>query len=89
MSSGADRDGKAYPPRRARRTQLHEAGGSALAQLQPPSSGPAAPEGEGETPHYHGHRERLRSRLREAGQGPLPTMSSSNSFFFERFRDAM
>ena len=87
MTSGADRDGKAYPPRRARRAELHEAGGSALAQLQPqPPSDPAAPEGE--TPHYHGHRERLRSRLREAGRAPLPIMNCSSSFFFGRFRDA-
>src|ERR1700723_2151030 len=73
MTSGADRDGKAFHPRRARRTQLHEAGGAALEQIQPqPPSDLAAPEGgEGETPHYHGHRERLRSRLREAGPGAL------------------
>jgi hypothetical protein len=91
MTSGADRDGKAYHPRRARRTQLHEAVGSALGQLQPQSpSDLAAPEGgDGEAPHYHGHRERLRSRLREAGQAALADYDSSNSFFFERFRDAM
>jgi DNA repair protein RadC len=73
MTSGADGGGKAYHPRRARGAQLHEAGGPALAQLQPQSpSDLAAPEGgEGETPHYHGHRERLRSRLREAGPGAL------------------
>jgi hypothetical protein len=35
MTSGADGDGKAYHPRRARGAQLHEAGGPALAQLQP------------------------------------------------------
>jgi hypothetical protein len=46
MTSGADRDGKAHHPRRARRTQLHEAGAAALAQLQPQSpSDLAAPEG--------------------------------------------
>ena len=73
MISGADRGGKAYHPRRARGAQLHEAGGSALGQLQPQSASDlAVPEGgEGETPHYHGHRERLRSRLREAGPGAL------------------
>ena len=73
MTSEGDRDGKAYHPRRARRAQLHEAGGSALAAVQLQSvSDPVAPEGgDGETPHYYGHRERLRSRLREAGPGAL------------------
>jgi hypothetical protein len=73
MTSGADCDGKAYHLHRARRTQLHEAGVSALAQLQAqsPSDLATPDDGEGETPHYHGHRERLRSRLREAGQGAL------------------
>jgi RadC-like JAB domain len=73
MTSGADRDGKAYHPRRARHTQLHEAGGSVLAQVQPRATSDLAPPegGEGEAPHYHGHRERLRARLREAGPGAL------------------
>ena len=72
MTSEAGRDGKAHRPRE-RRTQLHEAGASALTGVRPQSpSDPAVPEGgEGETPHYHGHRERLRSRLREAGPGAL------------------
>ncbi len=73
MTSAAGRDGKADHRRRERRTQLHEAGASALAVVQPlPATDAAAREGgEGETPHYHGHRERLRSRLREAGPGAL------------------
>ena len=73
MTSEAGPDGKASHRRRDRRPQLDEAGGSALAQLQPQSASDlAAPEGdEGEAPHYHGHRERLRSRLREAGPGAL------------------
>jgi DNA repair protein RadC len=73
MTSTAGRDGKVGHLRRERRAQLHEAGGSALAAVQPqPAPDAAAPEGgEGETPHYHGHRERLRSRFREAGPGAL------------------
>jgi hypothetical protein len=72
MTSEAGRGGKAHRPLE-RRTQLHEAGGSALTGVRPQSPAePAEPEGgEGETPHYHGHRERLRARLREAGQGAL------------------
>jgi DNA repair protein RadC len=72
MTSGAGPGGKLHRPR-DRRTQLHEAGVSALTGIrtQAPAE-PAAPEGgEGETPHYYGHRERLRARLREAGQGAL------------------
>ena len=73
MTSAAGRDGKVEHRRRERRTQLHEAGVSALTTVQPQLAPDAAvPEGgEGETPHYHGHRERLRSRLREAGPGAL------------------
>src|ERR1700727_3787266 len=75
MTPGAGRDGTAYHPRRARRTQLHEAGAAALTAVGPVSpsdlTAPEGGEGEGETPHYHGHRERLRSRLREAGPGAL------------------
>ena len=91
MTSGADPDGKAYHPRRARRAQLHEAGGSALAQLQPQSpSDLAAPEGgEGETPHY------LTGIASGCAPGsgkrvlvPLPITSSSNSFCFARSPDA-
>ena len=91
MTSGADSDGKAYHPRRAGRTHLHEVGGSVLAQVQPQSASDlAAPEGgDGETPHYHGHRERLRSRSGKRVRAPLPIMNSSNSFFFARSHDAM
>jgi hypothetical protein len=46
MTSEAGGDGKVYHRRRERRTQLHEAGASALAGVQPQSpSDPVVPEG--------------------------------------------
>jgi hypothetical protein len=91
MTSGADGGGKAYHPRRARGAQLHE-----LAGRRWRNSNPSHP------PIWRPPKAEKAKRLIIMGiasgcvpasgkrvRAPLPTMNSSNSFFFGRFRDAM
>ena len=92
MTSEAGRDGKAYHPRRARRTQLHEAGAAALTAVRPLSpSDLTAPEGGEATakrPIITGIASGCAPASGKRVRAPLPITSSSNSFFFARSRDA-
>ena len=89
MTSGAERDGKAYPPRRARRTQLHEAGGVGGAGATPIPADPVVPEGvKAKRLIITGIASDCAPASGKRDRAPLPIMSSSNSFCFARFRDA-
>ena len=90
MTSRADRDGKVYHPRRARRAQLHEAGAAALTAVRPLSpSDLAAPKAvKAKRPIITGIASGCAPASGKRVRAPLPITSSSNSFFFARSRDA-